>query len=174
MKKSSLILATLTLAACAQTDPSSDSTTAMAAAPPPTTAAAEPAPDVVVILTGDVESPPVSTPSTGRALIVVDDDGLVRGVVEAPDMSGSTAAIEDDAPDAEPTTVVLLIPAGDGRWQIPAGTRLSAKQQAHYKAGNLYANVRTDAHPKGEVRAQLRDKSRARSMDAAASGAAPK
>ena len=84
------------------------------------------------------------------------------------------AAIEDDASDADAATVVLLVPAGDGRRQVPSGTRLSAKQQAQYKAGKLYANVRTEAHPKGEVRAQLRDKSRARSMDATPSVAALK
>jgi hypothetical protein len=129
---------------------------------------------LVVILTGDGESPPVSTQSTGRAFIVMDDDGLVHGVVEAPEMTGSTVALEDDAPDADAATVVLLVPAGDGRWQIPSGTRLSPKQQTHYKAGNLYANVRTKAHPKGEVRAQLHDKSHPRSMRPGTSSAAPK
>ena len=173
MKKTALTLAALALAACATTDKTSDSATAMAASPQGTAPAAT-SPDVVVILTGDVESPPVSTRSTGRALIVVDDDGIVRGVVEAPDMAGSTVAIEDDAADADAATVGLRVPAGDGRWQVPSGTRLSANQQAHYKAGKLYANVRTKAHPKGEVRAQLRDKSRARSTDATPSVAAPK
>lgn len=172
MKKTSLILASLALAACAHTD-TPDSTTAMAA-PPPSAAPEAPSPDMVVVLTGDGESPPVSTASSGRAFIVVDDDGLVHGVVEVPEMTGSTVALEDDAPDADAATVVLLVPAGDGRWQVPSGTRLSSKQQTHYKAGNLYANVRTKAHPKGEVRAQLRDKSRARSSDAASPSAAPK
>ena len=171
MKKTFLVLASLALAACAHTD-TPDSTTAMAPSPPAGPAA--PSPDMVVVLTGDAESPPVSTASSGRAFIVVDDDGLVHGVVVAPDMAGSTVALEDDAPDADTATVVLLVPAGDGRWQVPSDTRLSSSQRAHYKAGKLYANVRTKAHPKGEVRAQLHDKSRARSSDAASSSAAPK
>jgi hypothetical protein len=157
MHKTCLLVAVLGLAACAQSDPAIDSRAGGYGGP----SAATPA-DVVVLLTGEVENPPVSTSATGRAFIVVDEDGMVRGVIEAPDMTDPVAVIEDDASDAEAATVVMLVPTGVGRWQVPPQTRLTAMQQAHYRDGKLYANVRSKAHPKGEVRAQLRDKSRAR------------
>jgi hypothetical protein len=47
-------------------------------------------------------APSVEGPSaSGRALIFVDDDGRVSGVIEAPAMADLAAAIEDDADDAE-------------------------------------------------------------------------
>jgi hypothetical protein len=119
----------------------------------------EPAAEVAVVLTGATESPPVQTAATGQALIVVDEDGTVHGVVTAPGIPGATVAIEDDA-DAAVPVVVMLVPAGDGRWQVPSGTRLTAAQLDHYKRGRLSANVRSRAHPKGEVRAQLPGRTR--------------
>jgi hypothetical protein len=92
------------LAACAQTEP--------VPAPVPVPVSA---PDVPVVLSGDMESPPVQTAATGRALIVVNEDGTVSGVVEAPGIAGATVAIEDDAAGAAVPVVVTLVPVADGR-----------------------------------------------------------
>ena len=61
----SVILA-LAVAACAQTQPN---------------------PDLLVILTGEAMVPPVQTSATGKALILVDEDGTVTGLVEVPGMA---------------------------------------------------------------------------------------
>lgn len=138
------IAVVLTLVACAQTEPAPMSVT-----------------DVAVVLSGDAQSPPVQTAATGYALIVVDDDGVVSGMVEAPDIADATAFIEDDAADAATPVVIALVPVSAGRWQVPSDTRLTPAQMSHYQSGKLSANVRSKAHPKGEVRANLPGKTRA-------------
>lgn len=139
MKMLPLVVA-LALTACAQTNPSIGSADTS---------------DVPVVPAGAVEVPEVQTMATGRALILVNDDGTISGIVEAPGMDGATAAIDDDA--ATPV-VVMLVPMTDSRWQVPSGTRLTPAQMSHYKSGKLYANVRTKARPNGEVRGQLKGK----------------
>lgn len=109
--------------------------------------------DVAVVMSGDAQSPPVETTATGYALIVVDDDEAVSGMVEAPDIADASAFIEDDATDAATPVVIMLVPVSDGRWQVPSDTRPSPAEMSHYESGKLSANVRSKAHPMGEVRA---------------------
>jgi hypothetical protein len=146
MKKMLPAMLAIALAGCAQTGPQPQAVE-----------------EVTVILSGAQESPPVQTSAAGQAMIVVDEDGMVSGVVTAPTLPDAVVAIEDDA-DAAVPVVVMLTPAAPGRWEVPAGTRLTSTQMQHYKAGRLAANVRTRGHPKGELRAQLQGKTRARSM----------
>src|SRR5215469_11461862 len=40
-------------------------------------------------------------------------------------------------------------------WAVPPFTFLSDEQYAAYQGGQFYVNVRSTAHPKGEIRAQL-------------------
>lgn len=148
MKKMLPAMLAIALAGCAQT------------APQPQAAVAE---EVTVILSGAQVSPPVQTAAAGEAAIVVDEDGNMSGVVTAPTLPDAIVAIEDDA-DAAVPVVVLLTQVAPGRWQVPAGTRLTGAQMEHYEAGRLAANVRTRGHPKGEMRAQLQGKTRTRSM----------
>jgi hypothetical protein len=169
LMKTCYLVSSMTLVACAQIQPPPDAVNG-----PKAGQAAAQTPEMAIILTGDLETPPVTTVATGRALIFVDDDGMVSGVIEAPGMADSAAAIEDDAEDADGPLVVMLTPIGDSRWQVPAGTQLTAKQQAHYESGKLYANVRSKAHPKGEVRAQLQGKARAKPGASTASAPASK
>jgi len=157
------IAVVLTLVACAQPE--------LVPVPLPVpTPVPVPMPDVPVVLSGETESPPVQTTAIGRAQIIVNDDGTLTGVVEAPGIADASAVIEDDAPDAVVPVVIALVPVSDGRWEVPPGTRLTPAQVSHYKAGKLSANVRSRAHPKGELRAQLHGKTR---TNARADSAAP-
>lgn len=54
--------------------------------------------------------------ATGRALILVNDDAIISGIVEAPGIDDATAAIDDDTDDAATPGVVMLVPMTDGRW----------------------------------------------------------
>jgi hypothetical protein len=146
MKKMIPAMLAIALAACAQTGPQLEAVE-----------------DVTVILSGAQVSPPVQTSAEGQATIAVDEDGQVTGVVTALTLPDAVVAIEDDA-DAAVPVVVVLAPVAPGRWQVPAGTRLTRAQMQHYKAGHLAASVRTRGHPKGELRAQLQGKTRTRSM----------
>jgi CBS domain-containing protein len=161
MKNLHLVVVVCTLTACAHTE----LVPVPIPVPVPVTLDAT---DGSVVLSGKMEVPPVQTAAAGRALIVVNDDGTVSGVIEAPDLVDAIAVIEDDAAGDAGPVVITLVPLADGRWQVPAGTQLTPAQVEHYKSGQFHANVRTKAHPKGEVRGQLQSKTGAKAKDSTA------
>jgi hypothetical protein len=52
--------------------------------------------------------------------------------------------------------VIIPLEKGlDNVWSVAKGAKLTDAQFAAFKAGGLYVNMHTAAHPVGEIRAQL-------------------
>ena len=107
-------------------------------------------------LTGDQEVPPVTTKATGKSSIKVASDKSVSGGVSFEGVTASAAHIHHAAPGANGPVIVPLTKATETSFSVPAGTKLSDAQYDAYKAGNLYVNVHSAAHPGGEIRVQLK------------------
>ena len=113
--------------------------------------------DVKVTLAGDQEVPPVKTEATGTGTISIGDDKAVSGSITTKGIKGSAAHIHE-APAGKNGGVIVPLAKGptDGTWDVPQGAKLSDAQLASFKAGNLYVNVHSAAHPDGEIRGQLK------------------
>lgn len=107
-------------------------------------------------MTGDQEVPPVSTQAIGAVTIAVSADGAVQGVISIMGMVATMAHIHLGAPGVNGPAIVTMTKTADGKWRVPANSRLSAEQLKAYRAGGLYVNVHSDAHKDGEIRTQLR------------------
>ncbi|HSQ02882.1 MAG TPA: CHRD domain-containing protein [Burkholderiales bacterium] len=112
--------------------------------------------DVQVKLSGDQESPPVSTSASGTGTFTVGTDKSVSGKVTTTGMSGTAAHIHEGAPGKNGSVIIPLAKDGDNAWAAPPGAKLSDAQYDAYKAGNLYLNVHSAAHKEGEIRGQLK------------------
>jgi hypothetical protein len=112
--------------------------------------------DVAVKLSGDAEVPPVSTMAAGSGSIIVAADKSVSGMVMTNGITGSMAHIHLAAAGKNGGVIIPLTNQGDGHWVVPAGAKLTDAQYEAFKAGELYVNVHSAAHPGGEIRAQLR------------------
>jgi len=119
------------------------------------TLAANAASQQALQLTGAMETPAVTTSASGMATLTVDENGMVSGGVKTTGMEGTAAHIHMGAPGASGPPIITLEQAGKDQWMVPQGAKLSAKQLAAYKKGQLYVNVHSKAHPGGEIRAQL-------------------
>ena len=108
-------------------------------------------------LTGAQEVPPNTSAVVGTGSIKVDADGNVSGSVSAPTLKQPHAAhIHLGAPGQNGPPIITLNGGDVGTWTVPDGARLTPEQLQSYKAGNLYVNVHTEAHPGGEIRTQLK------------------
>lgn len=109
-----------------------------------------------VELSGAAEVPPVNTAASGRGSITVRPDRTVTGSVTTSGIEATMAHIHMAAPGANGPVIVPLTRTGDSTWSVPAGAALTEPQLDGYRAGNLYVNVHSAAHPGGEIRGQLR------------------
>jgi hypothetical protein len=110
--------------------------------------------DLKVKLTGAQESPAVATSATGTGTITVRDDKSVSGSVKTTGIKGTMAHVHLGSKGKNGPPIISLVQSGDA-WSVPAGSKLSDDQYKSFKAGDLYINVHSDAHPDGEIRAQL-------------------
>ena len=108
-------------------------------------------------LTGANEVPAVTTPASGTGTITVAPDRSVSGSVTATGMSPTMAHIHQGAPGVNGPVIIPLTQSGNV-FTVPAGAKLTDAQYDAYKAGNLYVNIHSAAHPGGEIRAELKDR----------------
>ena len=111
--------------------------------------------DVKVTLSGANEVPPVTTTASGTGTISIADDGAVTGSVSTTGIAGTAAHIHMAAAGKNGPVIVPFVKDGD-TYKAPPGAKLSADQMQALKAGDLYVNVHSAAHPGGEIRAQLK------------------
>ena len=112
--------------------------------------------DVKLTLSGDQEVPAVKTEASGSGTITVGDDMSVKGSVTTKGINGTAAHIHQAAAGKNGGVIIPLTKGSDGSWSVPAGAKLTDAQLAAFKAGELYVNVHSAAHPDGEIRAQLK------------------
>jgi CHRD domain-containing protein len=121
-----------------------------------------------VPLTGAQEVPAVTTSAGGLSDITV---GLAKcpygasggtcptmwGTVRTSGIKGTAAHIHQGAPGQNGPVIVPLVKISDNVWMPLGGSAtLTDAQYAAYWAGNTYVNVHSEAHPNGEIRAQLK------------------
>jgi hypothetical protein len=108
-----------------------------------------------VTLTGANEVPAVTTSATAVSTVAIAADGTVSGSIVVTGMAPTMGHIHQGAVGVNGPVIVPF--KQDGNTFAPApGTKLTEAQLAAYRAGNLYVNVHSAAHPGGEIRAQLK------------------
>ena len=112
--------------------------------------------DVAVELSGAQEVPAVTTTARGQGTLKVGDDGGVSGNVTTSGIAGTGAHIHSGAAGKNGPVIVPLQKGSDGAWAVPSGAKLTPDQLKMFKAGELYVNVHSTAHPDGEIRGQLK------------------
>ena len=107
-------------------------------------------------LTGGEEVPPVQTSATGENMLKIGADGMVTGKVTTKGIDGTMAHIHMGAKGKNgPVIVPLSKGEAAGEWVPAKGAKLTDDQMKAYKAGDLYANVHSEAHKGGEIRDQM-------------------
>ena len=112
--------------------------------------------EVKLQLSGDAEVPAVETTAVGSGTFKIAPDKSLTGNVTTTGIMGTMAHIHEGAAGANGRVLIPLQQDGAGKWAVPPGTKLSEEQYTAFKAGKLYVNVHSAAHPGGEIRAQLK------------------
>ncbi len=112
--------------------------------------------DVKVTLAGDQEVPPVNTGAKGSGSVTIGDDGSVKGSITTTGITPTAAHIHIGAAGKNGPVIVPMTKSGDAGFAFAPGAKLSEDQMKAFKAGDLYINVHSAAHPGGEIRAQLK------------------
>jgi hypothetical protein len=109
-----------------------------------------------VTLTGANEVPAVTTTASGSGNVTIKDDRSVSAKITVTGMTATAAHIHEAAMGANGPVIVPFTKTADNTFEAAAGAKLTDAQYASYKAGKLYVNVHSAAHPGGEIRAQLK------------------
>jgi hypothetical protein len=107
-------------------------------------------------LSGSNEVPAVNTSAAGTAVVTIKPDHSVTAKVTVTGMTATASHIHEAAAGTNGPVIVPFTKTADNTFEAPAGAKLTDAQYESYKAGKLYVNVHSAAHPGGEVRAQLK------------------
>jgi hypothetical protein len=108
-------------------------------------------------LSGANEVPPVvGSPMSGTATVTINPDRTVSVKVAVSGMTATASHIHECAPGTNGPVIVPFTKTADNTFASPDGAKLTESQYASYKAGNLYVNVHSAAHPIGEIRAPIK------------------
>ncbi len=107
-------------------------------------------------LSGANEVPPLTTPASGTATVTINPDRSVSVKVTVTGMTATASHIHEGAAGTNGPVIVPFTKTADNAFASSDGAKLTESQYTSYKAGNLYVNVHSAAHPGGEVRAQIK------------------
>lgn len=105
-----------------------------------------------VALSGANEVPPITSPMSGTAMVTINPDRTVSVKVTVTGMTATASHIHEGPPGTIGKVIVPFTKTGDNTFASAEGAKLTEEQYAAYKAGNLYINVHSAAHPVGEIR----------------------
>ena len=108
-----------------------------------------------VVLQGSQEVPPVSTAASGSGTITILPNRSVSGSITTSGINPTAAHIHLAARGVNGPVIVPLVRTDANVWSVAAGAILTEAQYEAHRAGNLYVNVHSTAHPGGEIRGQL-------------------
>jgi CHRD domain len=112
--------------------------------------------DVALNSSQEVADAEVASGALGSATLTLDRaSGALSGTLAVEGMTATAAHIHTGAAGENGAVLVELEAAGDGSFEVPAGTTLDAGQLASLDAGGLYLNAHSAAFPDGEVRGQI-------------------
>jgi CHRD domain-containing protein len=109
-----------------------------------------------VTLSGANEVPPVTTSASGTATVTIKPDHSVSVKESVSGMTATASHIHQGAAGANGPVIVPFTKTADNTFAAADGAKLTDAQYEAFKAGNLYVNVHSAAHPGGEIRAQLK------------------